>query len=1052
MHRLLRNSKKRIESINHLKHEVTYYMRKSSIFILVSLAFSFVQSASAQKFNDRQKPNTYRNADNPFYWKNKMPHPGYWQQDVYYNMDMTVDDKEESISGTQEITYWNNSPDTLTEIYFHLYQNAFQPNSIYHSLREAGKLYTVFGENELKGLGTRVEFVKVNGVATQPQYRGDKSVMRISLPNPLLPNSSVKLTTRFATYWDKEDGGNIRRRMKTFRHGKAYGQEVIHFDGVHWYPRICVYDRKFGWTTDPHLGKEFYGDYGAFDVKLNFPNQYIVEATGQLQNFDEVYPGDLRERIDIKNYKTSRSNYTQPVPADGSTKTWVFHAENVHDFAFTADPTYRIGETIWNGISCIALVQEEHAHRWQQSSKFLAKVIEVYSTDIGMYAYPKIIAADARDGMEYPMITLDGGNWPGHAGLIAHEVGHNWFFGMVGNNETYRASLDEGFTQFLTAWSLRKIKKDASVPNKTTDARVFYGYMSHATGPNNARLNIHSDHYNSAERHGGGYGQVYYKTATMLYNLEYVLGDELFLAAMQNYFNEWKMAHPYWEDFRNSIIRYTKVDLNWVFDQWLTTNDVIDYRISNVKKNKGNMYDIEIERKGMQMPLDITITGKDGRTYDFYIPNTYFIKDTKARVAPIWQGWGMVNQKYVLTVRVPEGMEDVKIDPSGRLADVYRLDNSKKMPKTIKFDDTYYRSSSFHNYQYFWRPDVWYSDLMGLRAGLHVNGNYFYNKHIFDVSVGYNLKHEDIASLPALYYDASYKTRIGTELDFHTSSWSMDGFDAHKLGFSKRASHSIYDVYLNSFNAGSFASTSDVSFNIDFKRNTKYYKSKIQWKVTGRVSANEDFNYQRVNVEFIHRRALGKAKMNTRVFAQGMTGSNPNTFAMLPLGGATYEEQMNHLLYRTGWMDREQENLQNTFTNTHLGGGLNLRAYSGYLATVGDTGNVQLANLGRSGASVNVELDFRDYIPLRINVLRQYFTVQTYLFADAGILGSAKNFNSELRADAGIGSTLAINFGRGSKIKPLVIRFDVPFFVNRLPHDQDEYVAFRYMIGINRAF
>jgi aminopeptidase N len=263
-------------------------MQTHKFLLLLALSRIFSLPSIGQKFNVKLGPNTYRNADNPHYWKNRAPAAAYWQQDVYYNMDMAVDDKEESLSGDQAITYWNNSPDTLNEIYFHLYQNAFQPNSAFHSLRTAGKLYTVFGENEMKGLGTRVQNVTVNGKSVETKYRGDKSVMRIDLPEPLLPNGSVNITTKFATYWDKHDGGNIRRRMKTFTHGKAYGTEVTHFDGVHWYPRICVYDRKFGWTTDPHMGKEFYGDYGAFDVSLTFPIQYIVEATGQLQNKNEV--------------------------------------------------------------------------------------------------------------------------------------------------------------------------------------------------------------------------------------------------------------------------------------------------------------------------------------------------------------------------------------------------------------------------------------------------------------------------------------------------------------------------------------------------------------------------------------------------------------------------------------------------------------------------------------------------------------------------------------------------------------------------------------------
>ena len=141
----------------------------------------------------------------------------------------------------------------------------------------------------------------------------------------------------------------------------------------------------------------------------------------------------------------------------GETKTWKYHAENVHDFAFTADPTYRIGEAWWEDKVCYSLAQEPHASRWENAADFGANCIKVFSEDFGRYVYHKIIVADARSGMEYPMITLDGGSDPGYRGLLAHEIGHMWFFGQVGNNETYRALLDEGFTQFLTAWGLIKI-------------------------------------------------------------------------------------------------------------------------------------------------------------------------------------------------------------------------------------------------------------------------------------------------------------------------------------------------------------------------------------------------------------------------------------------------------------------------------------------------------------------------------------------------------------------------------------------------------------------
>jgi hypothetical protein len=227
---------------------------------------------------------------------------------------------------------------------------------------------------------------------------------------------------------------------------------------VHWYPRICVYDRKFGWDTDQHLGKEFYGDFGSFEVALTFASNYIVEATGYLENEQEVMPKSLREKLDIKNFanKPWEEKASVIIPyIEGDKKTWKYYAINVHDFAFTADPNYRIGEVmaVVNGqsVRCIALAQEGHAGYWQNAAEYTKKIIETFSRDFSPYIWPKIIVADARDGMEYPMLTLDGGYDPSYRDLLIHEVGHMWYFGMVGNNETYRASLDEGFTQFLTA-------------------------------------------------------------------------------------------------------------------------------------------------------------------------------------------------------------------------------------------------------------------------------------------------------------------------------------------------------------------------------------------------------------------------------------------------------------------------------------------------------------------------------------------------------------------------------------------------------------------------
>ena len=170
------------------------------------------------------------------------------------------------------------------------------------------------------------------------------------------------------------------------------------YNGVHWYPRICVYDAKFGWTRDQHLGKEFYGNFGCFDVELEFSSDFIVEATGYLTNRKEVLPEELRKKLDIKNFKDKTWNSTPSIITpynEKERKIWKFHAENVHDFAFTADPTYRIGEAWWEDKVCYSLVQEPHASKWQNAADFGAKCLKVFSEDFGRYVYHKVIVADA---------------------------------------------------------------------------------------------------------------------------------------------------------------------------------------------------------------------------------------------------------------------------------------------------------------------------------------------------------------------------------------------------------------------------------------------------------------------------------------------------------------------------------------------------------------------------------------------------------------------------------------------------------------------------------
>ena len=319
------------------------------------LLFFALAPAFAQNYDAATAPNVYASASNHHYWKQHPPFAGYWQQDVHYRIKATLDDELDRVSSTfYELTYSNNSPDTLRQLFFHLYQNAFTPGSHYHNLYLENDKKVSFGKNRQDGKGIEVQHVRVNGQPVQPVQ--DNTILQVKLPQPLLPGQQVKVQLDFISYWGQ---GSMRSRMKQFN---AFGYK--HFDGVHWYPRLAVYDRKFRWETEQHLDKEYYGNFGQYDVELTLPQEYVLEATGTLQNPQETFPGDLRQRLDLKNFATKPLNSPPSVitPREpGKTKTWKFQAINVHDFAWTADPTYRLGEAEWNGIKCVAIAQEPHA-------------------------------------------------------------------------------------------------------------------------------------------------------------------------------------------------------------------------------------------------------------------------------------------------------------------------------------------------------------------------------------------------------------------------------------------------------------------------------------------------------------------------------------------------------------------------------------------------------------------------------------------------------------------------------------------------------------------
>ena len=1063
------------------------FSAKLLLMFVILLTF---ESSSQTEYMD------YRSATNPMYWKNRKPFEGYWQQDVHYNIKAELNDSSDIITGKEELTYWNNSPYTISFVYFHLYSNAQTKDSYAADLYKNNSYHLKFGKYRSQGLGTQVERITVEGRSLKTEL--DNTILKVFLPKSLAPGEAMTFSIDFKTYFDKEA---IRNRMKVFN---SFGKK--HYDVVHWYPRITVIDHKFGWTTDQHMDHEFYGDFGSFHVEMTLPNNYIADGTGTLLNEKEVLPDTLRKKLDLSNFlnKPFNSPPSTIIKKDGTKKTWKFSAINVHDFALTADPNYRIGEVNWDGVRCIALVQEPHAAGWYNAPQYIAKVLEINSYNIGPYHHPKMIVADAQDGMEYPMLTLCGGFDPDYRTLFVHEMTHNWFQGMLGTNETYRAYMDEGFTQFYTADTYQFIDGPISIeakskskyierftePQRIIDDQIYNSYYNNAVTENEETpLNTHGDDFNGGIRHGGGYGQSYTKMAAMLKNLEYVLGRALFDKAMQHYFKQWKFCHPYPEDFRNSIIQFTGVDLNWFFDQWLETYKTIDYKIGRIKRKKNYVYEITFKRKGsMQMPIDFAVIDKNDSARHYYIPNTWFERPTGATTLPRWIGWGpKLKTSYTATLNIGTKIKNVIIDPSYRLADVDMTNNSKTGRVSLRFDSKVYNPPNWKRYDMRVRPGLWYNGYDGVKIGAVLSGDYLNTRHVFELGLWFS------SGLGQAYLDTTvgkndYNT-ISFSFDYKTSTHrfvkksniylqlkSLDGLDAGTFGFEKKSNNDqtrIYThvkamlrdqvqdmVYLINNKEWGYQKLNS-AIHVGIEHNYRYKRGNGNIILNLRSSAfTNDYDFSAATLTTVNKNDLGRININTRVFGQIGFGSKLPSESMLFVAGVNNEDLMNNKYTRSmGIVPADWGNYGSTTNHFTAGGGLGLRGFSGYLlAQKNSDGTLNYNYKGATGASFSTEIEFGELFRfMNPKFLKNSIKLQPYVFGDAGIINTnapgTPNVMSDVMADAGIGTTLSIvRWGKLYNIKPLTIRFDIPFFVNRLPFEETDYIQFRWMLGVNKAF
>jgi len=643
-----------------MKH--TFKSALICLFVAASGSAIAKNSISTDKFRQLEEslptPNTYRTASGA-------PGHQYWQQQVDYKINIELNDKTQTLTGSETISYTNNSPDTLRYLWISLDQNRMKRDSdnrltstaprkkiTYSGLRGAIKSTEFDGGNKI------TEVSAANGEALHYVING--TMMRIDLPKPLKAGDDVDFNIKwnYNLHEQKVLGG--RSGYEYFKEDDNYLYEVSG-----WFPRAAAYYDVMGWQNKQFLGNgEFTLEFGDYDVKITVPADHIVAATGELQNESKVLTKTQRKRLDkAENAKkpvlivTPEEALANEKSRSTKTKTWHFKAENVRDFAFASSRKF-----IWDAqgykqsssdVMAMSYYPNEGNPLWEKySTEAIIHTMEQYGKYTFDYPYPVSISVNGPvGGMEYPMITFNGprptldkktgvktysrGTKYGLVGVIIHEVGHNYFPMIVNSDERQWTWMDEGLNTFLQfvaqqAW-------EEGYPSRRGHAADITKYMKSTN-----QVPIMTNSESILQFGNNAYG----KPATALNILrETVMGRELFDFAFKEYAQRWKFKRPTPSDFFRTMEDASAVDLDWFWRGWFYTTDHVDIALGNIHLYRPNSQNPDTEEAweralDNEKPTfisDIREKGQWVRTtdkpelLDFYNEHDKFTATNKAR-------------------------------------------------------------------------------------------------------------------------------------------------------------------------------------------------------------------------------------------------------------------------------------------------------------------------------------------------------------------------------------------------------------------------------------
>ncbi len=557
----------------------------------------------------------------------------YFQQKTDYFIQVKLDDKKHELQAFEEIIYSNNSRVPLDSIYIHLWANGYKNNqtAFAKQLMENDNMSFFYSSEDEKGYIDSLDF-KVEGKKVKWHYHPEHiDIGIIKLNERLLPGNSIKITTPF--------------HVKLPGDFSRMGHDGESYQVTQWYPKPAVFD-KDGWHPMPYLDQgEFYSEYGSFKVSITLPENYVVGATGDLQNEEEIEwllkKVDVTEKKSFKRKVATAEEGSVPTPSaessfpksSGKTKTLNYIQNNVHDFAWFADKRFHVLRGMVelphskNSVETWVMFTDKEAHLWKDAIPYMNRSIYSYSFWNGDYPYKQATALfgalSAGGGMEYPNVTVIGSS--GSAAslelVIVHEVGHNWFQGILGFNERDQPAMDEGINSFNELRYVETYMEEFSMLDEALPPLIarwmnlndfthrdenYLFYQLMARSNEDQALSLTSQEYTSSN-YGG---VVYAKKAISVQMLRAYLGDTLFDKGMQNFFDSWKFKHPTFQDWKEVMEKESEKDLSWFFGKYYSSAARIDLKAKKIKNKNGNLIITVKNRGDLSVPYSVMTYSK----------------------------------------------------------------------------------------------------------------------------------------------------------------------------------------------------------------------------------------------------------------------------------------------------------------------------------------------------------------------------------------------------------------------------------------------------------